>query len=63
MTDPKQHHDERDELDLDAETVADLEPDDAAAVQGGLLAGTTGQQLTETCFCTLTCLMCPRVMG
>jgi hypothetical protein len=57
MSDPKHHHDEPDELDLDAETVADLEPDDAAAVEGGLLVKTTN--LTETCTCTLTCLACP----
>jgi hypothetical protein len=39
MSDPKQHHDEPDELDLDAETVKDLEPtpDETEAVRGGVL--------------------------
>jgi hypothetical protein len=57
MSDPKQHHDEPDDLDLDAETVADLEPDDAGKVQGGLLAKTTGG-FTDAPMCTFTCLAC-----
>jgi hypothetical protein len=59
MSDPTKHHDEPDDLDLDAETVADLEPDDAADAAGGLLARTTTGGATDTCFCTLTCLACP----
>jgi hypothetical protein len=59
MSDPKQHHDEPDELDLDAETVADLEPDDAADVQGGLVARTTNDPTNTCVMCTFTCLACP----
>jgi hypothetical protein len=37
MSDPKQEHDEPDELDLDAETVKDLEPapEETDDVRGG----------------------------
>jgi hypothetical protein len=37
LSDPKEHHDEPDELDLDAETVKDLEPseENADEVRGG----------------------------
>jgi hypothetical protein len=57
MSDPKQHHDESDDLDLDAETVADLDPDDAAAVQGGMLVKPTAVY-TDAPMCTFTCLAC-----
>jgi hypothetical protein len=42
MTDPKEHQEDREELDLDEETVRDLEPadEDADEVQGGRAAGT-----------------------
>jgi hypothetical protein len=55
MSDPTKHHDEPDDLDLDAETVADLEPDDAADVQGGLAIYTDGPM------CSFTCLVCPTI--
>jgi hypothetical protein len=37
MTDPKEHQDDREELDLDEQTVRDLEPsdEDAEDVKGG----------------------------
>jgi len=51
MSDPK-HHDDRDELDLDAETVRDLEPrpEEAEDVQGGFG--------NLTLFYEKTCLAC-----
>jgi hypothetical protein len=48
MSDPKQHHEEHDDLDLDAETVSDLEPD-GADVRGG--------RAIYTILCSLTCEM------
>jgi hypothetical protein len=44
MTDPKEHQDDREELDLDEETVRDLEPtdDDADDVKGGRMAMCSG---------------------
>jgi hypothetical protein len=48
MTDPGEGRENRDELDLDAETVRDLEltDDDADAVKGG-------RWPTERCWCTI----------
>jgi hypothetical protein len=54
MSDPTKHHDEPDDLDLDAETVADLDPDKPEDVQGGLLVG----RYTDQVMCTFTCLTC-----
>jgi hypothetical protein len=54
MTDPGQHKHDAEELDLDPETVSDLEPteEDAEAAKGGAL-------ITATCACAsargLTC--------
>jgi hypothetical protein len=45
-------HEEPEELDLEVETVRDLEPDDADGVGGGY-------QVTQTCHCILTLANCP----
>jgi len=51
MTDPRQHHDEPDELDLDGETIADLDTDDAAAgqVRGGYTGACKYQTIGDFC--------------
>jgi hypothetical protein len=59
MTDPTQHHDEPDELDLDREAVADLDADDAAA--GEIRGGYTGacKYQTQGGWCSnVTCAPC-----
>ena len=50
MTNPKDEQRKHDELELDAETVKDLEPDkgSAEAVRGGVL-GNTATKSPETC--------------
>jgi len=49
----KERKEPEDELDLDAETVADLEPgeEDAEEVRGGILAGGTNTGDLCTCKC------------
>jgi len=56
MSDPKQHH-EPDELDLDAETVRDLEVPDSNLddVRGGAIIRTV-DCVTDTCFSCYICI-------
>jgi hypothetical protein len=42
-------HDERDDLDLDSETVKDLEPDDATGVAGGGIPQSIITCVSERC--------------
>jgi hypothetical protein len=60
MSDPKQHH-EPDDLDLDAETVRDLDPSgaDSDDVRGGAIRRTDAC-VTDTC---ITCYICITVVA
>jgi hypothetical protein len=47
MTTPGEQHEQGDELDLDAETVQDLEPDDETAEQ--VIGGSTPNDRSRLC--------------